>query len=956
FSFRALTDKPANKVAIRIKGKEFEMEGAGTRWYLNKTVKEAGSIDFSIIASNEDGVKGLSKISNFQVEATVINVVEVIPAPRTGFAGDEFTITVRTDRPATNVALQLDGTEYTMQGSGNMWRYTKTIPDIGSKKFTVVARNVEGKDGRAKSGEILTKKSPLPVPDVAAVDVSILSPGKGYAGDSFVFKVKTSAPPDVAYVEIEGRQVALEGSGTEWNTIAKIDKIGTSKFRVIAQNKDGMKGVSKTGEILTKKRPLPIPDVTLVAVNPKKVYQGETFSIDVKTSNLSEKVYVEIAGKKMAMKGAGNQWNYVTQINQIGTSKIKVIALNKDGKQGKSKDGSILIAKRPAKAVDVIAAAIAPAKGLQGDDFTFNATTSAAAKSVDLVVREKRYKMTGSGTQWSLKKKIEDVGTLSYSLVAKNNDGVEGGSKIGSVVITAQLVDVVEVSAPKTGYAGDDFIITAKTNLPATGVSLKMDGIVYDMEGSGKTWRFKKKIPDIGKKQFTLIAKNVEGKDGISKSGDILTEKRPVAIPDVASINVSPATGFEGDSFEITAQTTLPANAVSLKMDGKVFAMEGSKTRWRLQRTIPDIGEKQFTIVAKNDEGKDGRAKSASILTKKRALAPPDVAFVDVNVVSPGKGYVGDSFEIKAKTTIPSASAFIEIDGRQRPMKGSGTAWSYIAKIDKVGASKYSVIAKNKDGVQGKVKEGEIITARQIEELVNVVLAKVTPEKATAGKVFTFQANTDSSAKGVTLVLGDKRYQMRGSDTNWSFRTKLTKIGEQQFSMIPINEKNKEGGTRTAVVTVEKIRQRYSLNKDGTVRDIITGQSRARFVDNGDGTVTDFFTGLMWLKQPKQVALSYEAAVEFCRTLKIKDYTGWRLPTISELNKLADKKQKNPSLPPNNPFSGVLTHVGYWSKSKHKFGPQYVYQMNMWFGKATHLKKKDTGLVWSVRYEKTPEG
>ena len=96
--------------------------------------------------------------------------------------------------------------------------------------------------------------------------------------------------------------------------------------------------------------------------------------------------------------------------------------------------------------------------------------------------------------------------------------------------------------------------------------------------------------------------------------------------------------------------------------------------------------------------------------------------------------------------------------------------------------------------------------------------------------------------------------------------------------------------------------------------------------------------------------VSWAEAVEFCRKLDFKGYKGWRLPTIAELRVLVDKKQRNPALPQGHPFSNVLTHVGYWSKTKHKFGPQYVYQMNLWYGKDGYLKKADDSIVWPVRY------
>jgi len=168
------------------------------------------------------------------------------------------------------------------------------------------------------------------------------------------------------------------------------------------------------------------------------------------------------------------------------------------------------------------------------------------------------------------------------------------------------------------------------------------------------------------------------------------------------------------------------------------------------------------------------------------------------------------------------------------------------------------------------------------------------------------------------------------------------------LSVLAVNEDNRSGAVKTASVAVFK--DRYRLLKTGSIRDMITGETKTRFQNNGNGTVTDLLTNLMWLQQPKQIALTWENAVEYCRNLEFESQTGWRLPTINEFKKLSDKKQQNPALPDGHPFTNVLTHVGYWSKTKHKFGPQYVYQMSMWYGKANHMKKSDNAIVWPVRY------
>ena len=262
-----------------------------------------------------------------------------------------------------------------------------------------------------------------------------------------------------------------------------------------------------------------------------------------------------------------------------------------------------------------------------------------------------------------------------------------------------------------------------------------------------------------------------------------------------------------------------------------------------------------------------------------------------------------------------------------------------MGQIDKLGISKYKVIALNKEGKQGLTKTGEITTTKRPTALVNVAKAEVTPKQGYTGGNFIFKANTDRPAKGVTLVVGKNRYKMTGVDTEWSLSKKMEKMGTLICYMVATNEDGMEGGSKTAEFIVAELKKRYKYNKDGTMTDIITGAVKKRFVDNRDGTVTDLSTNLMWLKSPKQVPVLYEEAQEYCQKLTVKDYEGWRLPTVSEWKNIMDKTRQNPSLPPENPFVNIPTQTGYWSKTKHKFGPMYVYQVSLWYGKTGHLSK-----------------
>jgi hypothetical protein len=229
----------------------------------------------------------------------------------------------------------------------------------------------------------------------------------------------------------------------------------------------------------------------------------------------------------------------------------------------------------------------------------------------------------------------------------------------------------------------------------------------------------------------------------------------------------------------------------------------------------------------------------------------------------------------------------------------------------------------------------------------------VDPKIGYGAKKFTFQAKTDRPARSVLVVIGEDRFNMTGSGTDWSLSRQIDGSGPMKFSVVARNEEGAIGSSRTGTLTVYK--ERFKLNRDGTVTDMLTGKSRPRFVDNGNGTVTDLATSLMWLQSPKQIALPWDDAVEYCRSLEFSGLRGWRLPTLAEWNKIKDNKRQNPALPAGNPFVNIPTHLGYWSKTKHKFGPKYVWQISMWTGNTTHLKKEENAMAWPVRYAEISE-
>ncbi|MDB4444065.1 DUF1566 domain-containing protein, partial [bacterium] len=845
----------AVRVLIEIGDRQYPMEGTGRSWKYMARIDSIGLTRFRVTPSNEDDKAGEAKqgqITTLKKPVEPVHVAKAEVMPKEGYAGDEFTFRAETDRPATKVSLIIGDKRYGMKGSEATWSLSQEITDLGTIDFEIVAENEDGQEGGSHKGLVVVR-----APRVNVVEVKV-TPEKAYAGEPFLITARTDRPARAVFLKMDDVIYRMEGSGREWLYRKEIGEIGRKSFTVISRNQDGVEGDSRTGGLLTEKRPPPVPEVATIAVEPKEGYAGDSFVIEVKTTEAATGVLLEIGDRQYPMEGTGRSWKYMARIDSIGITRFRVTPSNEDGKAGEVKQGEVTALKKPVEPVHVAKAEVMPKEGYAGGHFAFKAETNRPAHRVRLIIGEKRYEMRGAGTAWSLSRKIVDLGITNFEMVAENEDGMTGRTQEGLFVVRAPLVQVVEAkTTPGKGQVGGEFLITARTNRNASAVYLKMDGVIYRMEGSKKAWRYRKEIGEIGRKSFTVTARNIEGKEGKSRSGQITVTERRVPVPDVAAISVDP-----------------------------------------------------------------------------------------------DPGYVGDSFVIIVRTTKVAAKVLIEIEGKRYDMEGAGTEWNYLKPINREGVTPFMIIASNERGQKGKRKEGRFTTKKRPTVRVNVAMAEVIPSKGYSGAKFNFKATTDKSAKGVSLIIGGNRYAMGGSGTEWSLVKRIKKTGDLIFSLIAINKEGEEGGLKTGHLTVEELKNRWKYNKDGTITDIITGEVKKRFVDNQDGTVTDLSTNLMWLKGPKRVAEKWEKAKEYCRNLEHKGYKGWRLPTLDEWKRLIDKTRKNPALPPGHPFSNVVTHYGYWSKTRHTFGPLYVFQANLWQGKTGYQSKKKNAHVWPVRYAK----
>jgi len=253
--------------------------------------------------------------------------------------------------------------------------------------------------------------------------------------------------------------------------------------------------------------------------------------------------------------------------------------------------------------------------------------------------------------------------------------------------------------------------------------------------------------------------------------------------------------------------------------------------------------------------------------------------------------------------------------------------------------------------MEGKPKHGKILTKEKPPGLVNVMSMEIRPQKGLAGETFFFSCITNIAASRVFLVINNQeKIEMSGVDRQWSTTKKILTHGKYYVKMVAENESQIEGLLRSSELVVSKLVKQYTKNTNETLTEITTGKIEKRFLDNANGTITDKLSGLLWLKQPKQIAISYEEAVDYCNNLIINGHGGWRLPTIEEWKNLVNKKAGNPALPQDHLFENVQTRIGYWSKTKHRFGNKYISQMKLWNGKIGYLNKEENAMVWPVRY------
>ncbi|MGA2447612.1 MAG: DUF1566 domain-containing protein [Polyangiaceae bacterium] len=91
----------------------------------------------------------------------------------------------------------------------------------------------------------------------------------------------------------------------------------------------------------------------------------------------------------------------------------------------------------------------------------------------------------------------------------------------------------------------------------------------------------------------------------------------------------------------------------------------------------------------------------------------------------------------------------------------------------------------------------------------------------------------------------------------------------------------------------------------------------------GTGTVIDTQTKLTWQAVPATTTSTWSAATSYCQNLALGGSSGWRLPSVGELQTLVDDSRMAPATDPTA-FPSTPIDVGFWtSSSVAGFGSTY---------------------------------
>jgi hypothetical protein len=117
--------------------------------------------------------------------------------------------------------------------------------------------------------------------------------------------------------------------------------------------------------------------------------------------------------------------------------------------------------------------------------------------------------------------------------------------------------------------------------------------------------------------------------------------------------------------------------------------------------------------------------------------------------------------------------------------------------------------------------------------------------------------------------------------------------------------------------------------------------------------VVDNLTGLMWSRLASPIYGSWDSCLNLMPVLDgMYDYSGWRMPTVREMESLIDLGAYNPALPLSHPFVNVSNH--YWTSTGNINNTNEAWKISLVDGAIHSLARtNDVPYCWPVRTHAT---
>jgi hypothetical protein len=119
-----------------------------------------------------------------------------------------------------------------------------------------------------------------------------------------------------------------------------------------------------------------------------------------------------------------------------------------------------------------------------------------------------------------------------------------------------------------------------------------------------------------------------------------------------------------------------------------------------------------------------------------------------------------------------------------------------------------------------------------------------------------------------------------------------------------------------------------------------------RFTFPNDGVVMDTQTGLVWQRVEPADGYSWSQAGSYCQSLDLGG-TGWRLPSMKELQTIVDIGREIPAIDPT--VFPDATSAQYWTSSAQVSVPTYAWVVDFRIGAARTASSDQSNRVRCVR-------